>query len=125
MLKREEFHDGIDIAVAEGTEVMTIYNGKVLETGVSATFGKYVVIKLDNDYKLKYAHLSEVLVSKNDTVYKNDVVALSGKTGLTTGAHLHYSLWKGETVIDPFPYIDLPHTDKVIAEYASRGEVID
>ena len=125
VLKREEFHDGIDIAVPDGTEVKSIYNGKVLAVGESETFGKFVEIKLDNNYKIKYAHLSEVLVSKNDIVYKNDVVALSGKTGLTTGAHLHYSLWNGETLIDPFPYLDLAYTEKVVAEYASRGEKID
>ena len=52
-----------------------------------------------------YAHLSKVLVQEGEQVKQRQKVAESGNTGLSTGPHLHYSLWKGEKLLDPMDYL--------------------
>ena len=52
-----------------------------------------------------YAHLSEVLVQEGEEVRQGQIIARSGNTGLSTGPHLHYSLWKEETLLDPMDYL--------------------
>lgn len=121
ILKKEELHDGLDIAVAEGTEVVAIKSGVVTETRTSATLGKLVKFHTEDGYEVMYAHLSEVLVKKGDKIRQGQAVARSGNTGLSTGPHLHYSVWKDGTLLDPLPFVSLPYTGEVRAEYAARG----
>lgn len=67
-----------------------------------------------------YAHNKKVKVKEGDEVKKGEVISLMGDTGLTTGVHLHYSIYyKGEEV-DPMEYVDLPYTDEVVKEYEDR-----
>lgn len=65
-----------------------------------------------------YAHLNEVLVQEGEKINANQLVALSGNTGLSTGAHLHYTLWQGDEMelLDPINFIDLPYTEEVKLE---------
>ena len=53
---------------------------------------------------------------------RGQTVAKSGNSGLSTGPHLHYSLYREGMLIDPMPYVSLPYTADVEAEYAARGE---
>ncbi len=92
VLEREELHDGIDIAVAEGTEVAAVKSGVVTETRTSATLGRLVKFRTTDGYDVMYAHLSEILVKKGEEIRQGQAVARSGNTGLSTGPHLHYSL---------------------------------
>lgn len=65
-----------------------------------------------------YAHLNEVLVQEEEEIEASQLVALSGNTGLSTGAHLHYTVWQGEEMelIDPIDFVDLPYTETVKLE---------
>ncbi len=121
ILGKTEFHNGIDIAVVTGTEVAAVHSGVVTEIRASATFGKVLEYETEDGYKVMYAHLSEILVKKGDKIKQGDIVAKSGNTGLSTGPHLHYSLWKDGKLIDPMDYVKLKYTQDVIAEYAARG----
>lgn len=122
----EEFHNGIDIAVPTGTEVVAIYSGRVGAIGLSETFGYFMFIYLDNGYRVMYAHLDEILLPSNTYVQQSDVVALSGNTGLSTAPHLHYSLWRGDELVDPVYYIlDIPYTQNVVNERIARGDNTD
>lgn len=76
----------------------------------------------DKDYKVKYAHLDKILVSEGENVKKGGVVALSGNTGFSTGPHLHYTLWKGDELINPLIFVHLPHTPEAAEEMQKRGE---
>ena len=105
ILGQKENHNGVDIAVAEGTEVVAVKSGKVTEVRNSATYGKLLKYETADGYTVMYAHLSKVLVKEGDRIIQGQKVAESGNTGLSTGPHLHYSLWKGETLLDPMEYL--------------------
>ena len=85
----EEFHRGIDIAVPEGTEVLSAQDGTVTFSGSAPDYGNYIVIENEAGYVSKYAHLSEVFVSEGRQVSHGDVIGKTGSTGSVTGSHLH------------------------------------
>ena len=99
-------HTGIDIAVPIGTPVLAAGPGQVVwvDYGLlygypdeNDPYGLAVVIKHDFGYKEQplftaYAHLSEIEVSKGQLVETGDVIGLSGETGYSTGAHLHFEI---------------------------------
>jgi murein DD-endopeptidase MepM/ murein hydrolase activator NlpD len=124
ILNKMEFHNGIDIGVVTGTGVAAVRSGVITEIRTSPTFGKVLEFETEDGYKIMYAHLSEILVKKGDKIKQGDIVAKSGNTGLSTGPHLHYSLWKDGKLLDPMGYVDLKYTQEVAAEYAARGDSI-
>ena len=105
ILGKRENHNGLDIAVAEGTAVIAVKSGRVTEVRNSATYGKLLKYETKDGYTVMYAHLSEILVKEGETIRQGQKVALSGNTGLSTGPHLHYSLWKGDRLLDPAKYL--------------------
>ena len=105
ILGKRELHNGLDIAVAEGTDVIAVKSGTVTEVRTSATYGKVLKYDTTDGYTVMYAHLSKVLVQKGEEIRQGQVVAKSGNTGLSTGPHLHYSLWKDEELLDPMEYL--------------------
>jgi len=124
VLKKTEYHNGIDIGLVTGTGLAAVRSGVVTVVRTSATFGKVLEIETEDGYRIMYAHLSEVLVEKGDKVKQGEIVAKSGNTGLSSGAHLHYSLWKDGKLLDPMEYVTLKYTQEVVAEYEARGESI-
>lgn len=94
----ESFHLGIDIGLAEGTEILSSYDGIVYKKGYSEDgLGEYIKIKHiieTEQYLTVYGHLkrNSIIVKEGDTVNKNDIVALSGNTGKSTGPHLHFEV---------------------------------
>lgn len=105
ILSKRELHNGLDIAVAEGTDVVAVKSGTVTEVRTSATYGKLLQYETKDGYRVMYAHLSDILVRKGDEIKQGQIVAKSGNTGLSTGPHLHYSLWKGDELLDPMKYL--------------------
>jgi murein DD-endopeptidase MepM/ murein hydrolase activator NlpD len=53
-----------------------------------------------------YAHLDKVLVNVGDSIKQKDVIALSGNSGLSTGPHLHYSIWYNDETVDPIKFVN-------------------
>lgn len=101
-------HDGVDIAMPEGTSIRAAADGTVLYTGVRAGYGNTVEIDHCGKYVTRYAHLKEYKVKKDDKVTKEQVVALSGNTGHSTGPHLHFEIREGSAwgkVLDPKSFI--------------------
>ncbi len=105
VLQKQELHNGLDIAVAEGTAVRAVKSGIVTEVRTSATYGKVLEYATKDGYDVMYAHLSEVLVQEGEEIEQGQIVARSGNTGLSTGPHLHYSLWKNGELLDPAEYL--------------------
>lgn len=96
------FHSGIDLRASVGTEVLSLFNGKVIDTGFTATGGNYVSIDHGNGIRSYYCHLSEILCEKGQEVNQYDVIALSGNTGSrTTGPHLHLALYINGNAVNP------------------------
>ena len=95
------FHHGVDIGVIDGTPVLSIGDGIVKKISNSRKSGKYVSIKHGDIYESLYAHCSKIFVSPGNVVKKGDRIALSGRSGNVTGAHLHLGIKKNGSWIDP------------------------
>jgi len=106
---KKEFHPGLDICVPEGSDVIAPAAGIV--TAVRHSFvpykgyGKYVIIDHGYGYKTLYGHLSKIRVIKGQKVKRGQVIALSGNTGKSTSAHLHYEVMVNGKPQNPFHYI--------------------
>jgi len=103
--KQREFHEGIDIAVVENTDVLNTASGIVAEVGYDRIAGRYIIIDHDNGYRSYYGHLSSYQVKLGDSIKKGQVIAKSGKSGKVTGPHLHYTVYAGEKTINPLSII--------------------
>lgn len=120
-----ENHNGLDIAIEEGTGAKAVLSGIVVEVRTSDTLGNVISYRTVNGYKITYAHLKTALKKVGDFVNQGDIIAYTGNTGLSTGPHLHYSVqWDGR-YIDPYPLVDLEYTSEVEGEYAARGDSIN
>ena len=92
-------HHGIDIAVAEGTAVRPVAPGRVIFSGLRGGYGNLVIVDHGDGTITLYAHNSVNLVAEGDAVNGTSPIALSGSTGRSTGPHLHFEAWRGDTNI--------------------------
>ena len=101
---RDEFHNGTDIVCETGTPAKAVADGRVRERGTSPSWGRYLWYDVEGGYSVFYAHLSSVLVNEGDIVKQGQVIAETGNTGKSTGAHLHLTIYEGEFEKDPLLY---------------------
>jgi len=88
--KKVRPHNGTDFAAPVGTKVYSIGDGVVVRAGYHPAAGNYIVIKHGRKYTTRFLHLSKIYVRKGQRVKMGQVIAKSGNTGRSTGAHLHY-----------------------------------
>ncbi len=94
-------HNGLDLALPEGTPVAACGAGRVVMAKERVVTGWSVVVEhLPGLYSLYY-HLSGIAVHQGDLVAKGQVVGTLGKTGLATGPHLHWEVQAGGVAVDP------------------------
>lgn len=96
-------HTGIDYAAPKGTPVVTIGDGMVVEKGYKGGGGHTVKIKHNGTYSTAYLHLSKYGsgISKGVRVRQGQVIGYVGSTGLSTGPHLDFRVWKNGKPINP------------------------
>ncbi len=104
ILQIYRMHEGIDFVVPYGSEIYATANGRVKSIRRSSTFGKYIVADHGNGYETLYAHLSEIRVRRGQQLERGDIIGLSGNTGLSSGAHLHYEVHRDKRAVNPVPY---------------------
>lgn len=97
-------HNGVDFRASIGTPVKAVAAGIVVGAGdtdqvcAGASYGKWVLIKHNNGLSSVYGHLSLIKVSAGQTVSAGQIIALSGKSGYSTGPHLHLSVLASQGV---------------------------
>lgn len=99
-------HDGVDIAVKEGTPVVVTATGVVSFAGWDQDFGNMIIIDHGNGFKTIYGHNQQLLVSVGEKVFKGNTIALSGNSGKSSAPHLHYGITKDGEPVDPTPYLE-------------------
>lgn len=89
-------HNGIDIAgMGYGGDIYAASNGVVKISGYTYDYGYYVVINHNNGYYSIYGHMiSQPLVEVGQTVSRGEILGYIGSTGMSTGPHLHFEVWK-------------------------------
>lgn len=105
--KRRSFHEGLDIGADMGTKVFSTAQGVVEYVGDSGDgYGLKIIVNHGYSFKTIYAHLSKALVSKGQVVGRRDDLALSGKSGLVSGPHVHYEVHYMGSSLNPRPFAD-------------------
>ena len=94
-------HNGMDIASNMGTTVYAADSGTVVLAEWYGGYGNCIMIDHGNGYKTLYGHLSSISVSSGQSVSKGDVIGAVGSTGNSTGPHLHFEVYRGDSRIDP------------------------
>ncbi|MDL1957215.1 MAG: peptidoglycan DD-metalloendopeptidase family protein [Candidatus Desulfofervidus auxilii] len=102
---KKDFHGGVDISAPAGTPVRSTANGVVVYAGRTKFNGNFVIIEHGYGYTTLYAHLKKYIVRVGQKVKRGDIIGYVGSTGLATGPHLHYEIWKNKRRVNPLPYI--------------------
>ena len=103
----KDFHTGIDIGAAQGTNIVAAESGTVIlaSYGWNGGYGNYVIINHGNGITTRYAHASKLYVSVGQTVSKGQVIAAVGETGNAYGAHLHFETRLNGVHKNPLNYL--------------------
>ncbi len=104
ILKTFTAHRGIDYAAAQGTPVVTVGDGTVVEAGWKGYYGIMVKVRHNETYSTVYGHFSSIAkgIKVGTRVKQGQIVGYVGSTGLSTGPHLHYEMHKFGNLINPF-----------------------
>ena len=97
-------HLGVDIAVPIGEPILASASGQIVFSGWTPELGNLVVIYHNNEYFTYYGHNELILVNSYDKVERGDVIATSGNSGISSGPHLHFEIWKDGEPVDPLLY---------------------
>ena len=96
-----QFHTGIDIGAPGGAPVRAAMSGRVSAVGYSDTLGNHAVITHHSGYRTMYGHMSVVRVKSGAYVGAGERIGDVGRTGLTTGNHLHFTVYKNGRTVNP------------------------
>ncbi|WP_084820309.1 M23 family metallopeptidase [Mesobacillus campisalis] len=97
-----KMHKGIDIARPSDLGIKAVDNGKVVSAGYNnGGYGNKVVIDHQNGYRTVYAHLASISVKPGQTVQRGSKIGVMGRTGDSTGVHLHFEVYKNGKLVNP------------------------
>jgi murein DD-endopeptidase MepM/ murein hydrolase activator NlpD len=104
---RTVFHDAVDYQLEENNLVHATQDGVVEKIQRrDSVYGNSIRLKHNYGFSTFYAHLNKLYVSEGQSVKYGEVIGLSGNTGLSTGAHLHYGISYNNTPFNPAPFVD-------------------
>ena len=98
-------HEGVDIAVANGTPVVAAKAGVVIVAGWMGGYGNLVVIDHGGGVATAYGHNTSVTVGVGQLVEQGQLIAYSGSTGHSTGPHVHFEVRINGGAVDPMGYL--------------------
>lgn len=116
----DDFHHGVDIANAADTLISATAAGTVRLAGWSRGYGQMIVIDHGYGVSTLYAHNSKTLVKAGDRVSRGQVIAYMGTTGRSTGAHLHYEVWRHGKPVNPMLFLRVKPGETL----AKQGETV-
>lgn len=100
-------NDGINVAVPEGTPVKAAEDGVVAYSGSELKgYGNLILVRHSNGYVTAYAHASELMVKRGDTIKRGQIIAKSGQTGEVGSPQLHFEIRKGSSAVDPLQFLN-------------------
>jgi len=100
-------HQGLDLTAGFGQPIVAAASGTVEHAGPAGTYGNLVIVRHDNGYSTRYAHMSAVGVKVGEKVSTGQPLGNVGSTGLSDGPHLHFEVRKGDQAIDPTELLPL------------------
>lgn len=101
VLGYRRMHSGIDFAAPTGTPIYAVADGRVQMAGYNGGYGRFVRLAHEGGLGSGYGHMSRIAVSAGERVRRGQVIGYVGSTGLSTGPHLHYELYRNGVPINP------------------------
>lgn len=101
ILGYNRMHAGIDFKAGYGTPIVAVSDGRVSAAGRSGGCGIAVRLEHGGGLSTRYCHMSRMAVSGGMSVRRGQVIGYVGSTGLSTGPHLHYEMYRGGRVVNP------------------------
>jgi len=108
------YHHGIDFGLPVGTPMIASKKGTVTRVQYSPdSYGHWIEIDHGKGFKTRYAHLNSTQVVVGDVVEQGQRIALSGNSGKSTGAHLHFEIRINDNTVDPLPFLNLKREESL------------
>jgi murein DD-endopeptidase MepM/ murein hydrolase activator NlpD len=98
---RRQFHSGIDIRASTGTPIRAAMAGRVSQVGFDRVLGNFVIINHHSGYRTLYAHMSAIRTRAGAYVAVGERIGYVGSTGLSTGPHLHFTVYRNGVTVNP------------------------
>lgn len=101
LLGYTRFHRGVDFAAPYGAPIRAVSDGLVALAGRAGGYGNQVRLSHGNAFGTSYSHMSRIAVSPGQRVQQGQVIGYVGSTGLSTGPHLHFEVYRNGQVVNP------------------------
>lgn len=101
ILGYRRMHSGMDFRARHGTPIVAVTDGTVTSAGRAGGCGNAVKLNHGNNLSTRYCHMSRMAVRRGQSVRRGQVIGYVGSTGLSTGPHLHYEMYRGGRAINP------------------------
>lgn len=101
ILGYKRMHSGVDFRARSGTPIVAVTDGQVTGAGRMGGCGQAVRLRHGGGMDTRYCHMSRIAVSSGQSVRRGQVIGYVGSTGLSTGPHLHYEMYRSGRAIDP------------------------
>jgi murein DD-endopeptidase MepM/ murein hydrolase activator NlpD len=101
ILGYSRMHKGMDFRAGYGTPILAAADGRVARAGWTGGYGQQVRINHDNSFATSYSHMSRMVAKAGQFVKRGQIIGYVGTTGLSTGPHLHYELYRNGVQINP------------------------
>ena len=101
ILGYRRMHAGLDYRSGYGTPIVAVTDGRVLSAGRAGGCGNAVRLRHGGGIDTRYCHMSKMAVRSGQSVRRGQVIGYVGSTGLSTGPHLHYEMYRNGRAIDP------------------------
>ena len=99
------FHSGVDLAGSQGTAIVAARSGTVTTATYNSSSGYFVTINHGDGYSSSYLHLTGFTVKVGQKVSRGQTIGYMGSTGVSTGPHLHFSIYYNGSTVNPANYI--------------------
>ncbi|KAB8029769.1 M23 family metallopeptidase [Fluviispira multicolorata] len=113
LMKRVRPHNGIDIGAPSGTPIRAAADGQVLFSGAKRGYGYSVIMGHDASHETLYAHMKTIVARSGQFVRRDQIIGYVGKTGRSTGPHLHFETRIAGVAKNPLMYLPTPHSGKM------------
>ena len=105
--KDKKRHTGIDLIAAAGTPILASAKGEVIKAAYSEGYGNHIVIKHNEKYSTKYAHMKSLAVKVGDEVEAGSTIGIIGTTGHSMSIHLHFEVLENDLAVNPLNFIEI------------------
>jgi murein DD-endopeptidase MepM/ murein hydrolase activator NlpD len=101
ILRFARMHRGIDFGAHYGAPIVAAADGQVSRAGWAGGYGKQVRVAHGGGILTSYSHMSRLVVAPGSIVRQGQLIGYVGSTGLSTGPHLHYEVYRGGVAVNP------------------------